>query len=245
MNPGAFPAIFPSSATGATVVMISSMSSDANSPAMKIIDATYDDGTPVMRKLDWVQSCTECKRKGIPEKCTHVSRRLQHFQSVATQSRLSKLLPEDAFKREILYVVYFFVLYTGGREGEIRRDRMAKQARLKRMWSNPYSNQSDEPLISCAFRSAWIDDMVSNDFRLNEDISHLFITVDPSAGKGRNKYALCSTVYTRDGTCVVCLPSILIRTYKERSILHTLHQPKTVYRDDPEGIDQLEAVTSL
>ena len=113
MNPGAFPAIFPSSATGAMLVMISSMSSDANSPAMKIIDAKYDDGTDVMKKLDWVQSCVVCKRKGIPEKCTHVARRPQFFNSVATQTRLSKLLPPDAFKREVLYVILYFVfLYT-------------------------------------------------------------------------------------------------------------------------------------
>jgi len=118
MNPGAFPAIFPSSATGAMLVMISSMSSDANSPAMKIIDAKYDDGTPVMKKLDWVQSCATCKRKGVADKCTHVANRPQFFNSVHTTTRLSKLLPPDAFKREVLYVSLLFTLvhtHTDGR----------------------------------------------------------------------------------------------------------------------------------
>lgn len=67
---------------------------------------------------------------------------------------------------------------------------------------------SDEPLISYAFKSQWIDEMLRHDYKLNEDIAHLFITIDPSAGKDRNFYVLCSTVFTKDGTCVVCLSSL-------------------------------------
>lgn len=66
-------------------------------------------------------------------------------------------------------------------------------------------NLCDEPVVTYAFKSAWIDDMVNQPYKLNEDIAHLYITVDPSAGKERNFYVLCSTVYTKDGTCVVCL----------------------------------------
>lgn len=65
-------------------------------------------------------------------------------------------------------------------------------------------NQLDEPLTTNAFDNAHIDRIVNNNFKLNEDIRHLFITVDPSAGKDANFYVLCSTIYTRDGTCVVC-----------------------------------------
>lgn len=67
-----------------------------------------------------------------------------------------------------------------------------------------FRNESEEALISFAFESAWIDAMITSDYLLNEDIPHLFITIDPSAGKDRNLYVLCSTVFTRDGTCVVC-----------------------------------------
>lgn len=108
MNPAAFPAIFPSTATGAMLIMISSMSGNTNSPAMKLINAKYDDGTDVVRKLDCVQSCRECKRKGLPEKCTHMPRAPQHFQSVAAMARLQKLLGAtnpDAYKVEMEYVV--------------------------------------------------------------------------------------------------------------------------------------------
>lgn len=107
MNPGAFPAIFPSTATGAMLVLISSMSGNSNSPAMKLIEATYDDGTPVVKKLDFRQSCSVCKRKGVPETCTHLTKLPQFFQSVAAMARLAKLLGAtnpDAYKIEMEYV---------------------------------------------------------------------------------------------------------------------------------------------
>lgn len=63
----------------------------------------------------------------------------------------------------------------------------------------------DAPLITCAFEKAWIDAMVNSTYRLNEDIQHLFITIDPASGKDQNLYVLCSTVFTKDGTQVVCL----------------------------------------
>ena len=65
-------------------------------------------------------------------------------------------------------------------------------------------NQLEEPLTTCAFESVYIDRIVTNNYKLNEDIKHLFITVDPSAAKDGNFYVLCSTVFTNDGTCVVC-----------------------------------------
>jgi hypothetical protein len=113
MNPKAFPAIFPSAANGAMLVMTSSMSPGSNSIAMRILDVKYDDGSDVVKKLDFVQSCVVCKRKGIPEKCTHIARTPQHFTSRAHQARLAKLLSTDpmAYEREMLYV--FFLLYKG------------------------------------------------------------------------------------------------------------------------------------
>lgn len=113
MNPSAFPAIFPSTATGAMLVMISSMSGDSNSPAMKIINAKYDDGTDVVKKFNWVQSCVACKRKGVPEKCSHIRREPQHFQDLASQARLSKLMDPRAYAIEVLYVLscLFLVIY--------------------------------------------------------------------------------------------------------------------------------------
>ena len=108
MNVGVFPSIFPSTATGAMLVMVSSMSGNANSPAMRLIDAKYDDGTDVVRKVDLMQSCRECKRKGMPEKCPHIGRGHQHFQSVASMARIQKLLNAtnpDAYKVEMEYVL--------------------------------------------------------------------------------------------------------------------------------------------
>ena len=67
-----------------------------------------------------------------------------------------------------------------------------------------FRNQVDAPLITYAFDKPWIDNMVNSTYRLNEDIEHLFITIDPASGKDQNLYVLCSTVFTKDGTCVVC-----------------------------------------
>lgn len=104
MNVKAFPSIFPTAVTGALLVMTSSMSANGASSAMKILDAKYDDGTSVVRKYNLVQSCVECKRKGIPEKCTHFVTPPQHFQNFASQARLAKMLgPLDgAFGREFM-----------------------------------------------------------------------------------------------------------------------------------------------
>ncbi len=104
MNPKAFPSIFPTAATGALMVMTSSMSAQGSSCAMKMLDAKHDDGTNVVTKYNLVQSCVECKRKNIPEKCTHFVTPPQHFQSFASQATLAKLLgPLDgAFGREFM-----------------------------------------------------------------------------------------------------------------------------------------------
>lgn len=185
MNPGSFSAIFPSTLTGSMLIMISSMSSDANSPAMQIINSKYDDGTDVVKKFNFATSCGVCTRKGIAEKCTHISRSVQHFQSIGAQARLSKLLSADDYLREVMYVS-FSLLRTHSLTHSLAR------------------NQVDAPLITYAFDRPWIENMVNNPYRLNEDIEHLFITIDPASGKDQNLYVLCSTVFTKDRTCVVC-----------------------------------------
>lgn len=169
MNVKAFPSIFPTGATGAPMIMTSSMSANGASSAMKILDAKYDDGTNVVRKYNLVQSCVECKRKGIPEKCTHFVTPPQHFQNFASQARLAKMLgPLDgAFGREFM-------------------------------------NQTDEPPSIPAFASEWIDNMSNNSAKIRTDKKHLFITIDPSAGKNGNYYVICSMVFDSDGRCTVC-----------------------------------------
>ncbi len=103
MNPKAFPSIFPTTATGALLVMTSSMSPDGASTAMNLLNVKNDDGTDVVTKYNWVQACTDCKRKGTPEKCNHFVAPPQHFQNFASQSRLAKLMSgiEGAYEREM------------------------------------------------------------------------------------------------------------------------------------------------
>ena len=50
--------------------------------------------------------------------------------------------------------------------------------------------------------------MVGNPYKIRNNVTHIFITVDPSSGKDRNLYAICSTIYV-DDMCVVCLLLLL------------------------------------
>lgn len=77
-NPAALPAILPTLATGAVSVMISSVSPDGDSPIVRLLDTTYEDGTPVVRNLNWVQACKDCERRDIADRCTHIVRPPQH-----------------------------------------------------------------------------------------------------------------------------------------------------------------------
>jgi hypothetical protein len=54
--------------------MTSSISTDVDSPVTQLLDNKYKDGTPVVKKLNWSETCKDCERRGIPETCTHISR---------------------------------------------------------------------------------------------------------------------------------------------------------------------------
>lgn len=185
-NPAALPAILPTLATGAVFVMISSVSPDGDSPIVRLLDTCYEDGTPVVRKLNWVQACKDCQRKGIADRCTHIARPPQHFQSYGSQARLSRLMShnQEANDRENLNI--------GGK-----------------------------PSISAAFERAWIDATVARPFQLTRTVHHIFVTIDPSAGKDRNYYAVMSTIFV-DGICVVCLRSLRSLRGLFRSLFHLL-----------------------
>jgi len=172
---------------------------------MQIINGKYDDGSDVVKKFNWVTSCGVCTRKGIAEKCTHIARPIQHFQSIQSHARLSKLLSADDYLREVLYVSVCLSVYVP--------------------LTYPFHrNQVDAPLITYAFDKVWIDAMVNSTYRLNEDIQHLFITIDPASGKDQNLYVLCSTVFTKDGTQVVCLSFFI---YCKRNMYSVSHSEET------------------
>ena len=59
--------------------MTSSMSPGGDSSAMKILDTKYEDGSNVITKFNWIIACVDCKRKGISEKCSHVTRYIQNI----------------------------------------------------------------------------------------------------------------------------------------------------------------------
>jgi hypothetical protein len=49
------PAILPTLATGAAFIMTSSISPDGDSPVMELLNVKHEDGTNVIRKLNWIQ----------------------------------------------------------------------------------------------------------------------------------------------------------------------------------------------
>jgi len=56
-NPEVLPAILPMLATDAIFIIISSVAPDGDSPLRKIIDTCYDDGSPVIKLLNWITVC--------------------------------------------------------------------------------------------------------------------------------------------------------------------------------------------
>ena len=181
--------------------MTSSVSTDGDSPIVRLLDTKYADGTPVVKKLNWVQACLDCQRKNMADRCNHIARMFpvpltsgqkltrvgppQHFQSYAGQERLARLMSHnsEAYDREML-------------------------------------NIGAKPLISAAFQRDWIDAMDATSYTLRKTVDHIFITVDPSATKNRNLYVLVSTIFV-DGLQVVCFPFVARHTHPLRA--HSSH----------------------
>jgi hypothetical protein len=166
-NLQALPAIIPTLATGAIFIATSSVAPDGDSPIMRLLDVKYPNGKPVVEKLCYIQSCDDCKRRGTEDRCTHIRRPPQHFQSHATQDRVNCLMSFDA------------------------------EAKAREL-----DNVGDKPLITSAFKKEWIDQMVSDPYRIKQNVPHIFITIDPSAGKDRNYYALLSAIFIK-GECII------------------------------------------
>ncbi len=85
-NHAVLPAMLPTLATGAAFIMTSSVSPDGDNPLLKLLSAKYPDGTDVVKNLNWIQSCKNCERRGLAERCTHIARML------AAAWRLRRLL---------------------------------------------------------------------------------------------------------------------------------------------------------
>lgn len=66
-------------------------------------------------------------------------------------------------------------------------------------------------MITPAFDDKWVDNMITNARDIDEDVRQIFIAIDPAAGKTKNIYALCSSVFLRDGTCIVCLSETITK----------------------------------
>jgi hypothetical protein len=72
-NHAVLPAMLPTLATGAAFIMTSSVSPDGDNPLLKLLSAKYPDGTDVVKNLNWIQSCKNCERRGLAERCTHIA----------------------------------------------------------------------------------------------------------------------------------------------------------------------------
>jgi hypothetical protein len=92
-NHAVLPAMLPTLATGAAFIMTSSVSPDGDNPLLKLLSAKYPDGTDVVKNINWIQSCKNCERRGLQDRCTHMQRVL------ALARGLSFLLYIELFNR--------------------------------------------------------------------------------------------------------------------------------------------------
>ena len=54
-HPDVLPCILPTLATGAIFIIISSIAPDGDSPLRKMLDCKYEDGTNVIKLLNWIE----------------------------------------------------------------------------------------------------------------------------------------------------------------------------------------------
>lgn len=106
-DPRALPVILPTLNNGASLVLTSSIAPNAATDLMRMLDARYPDGTRVVNVLNWIVSCTTCKKQGKADRCTHVNRRPQHFQKASHQERMRALMSifPGSHERELLNIM--------------------------------------------------------------------------------------------------------------------------------------------
>ena len=99
--------ILPMLATDAIFIAISSIAPDSDSPLRRVLTTLYDDGTPVIKMLNWIVACLACQKKGLTSRCSHTQRTPQHFQSWGGQEKIRKLMSHSsgAYERELEYGV--------------------------------------------------------------------------------------------------------------------------------------------
>ncbi len=123
-------ALLPTLSNGAMLVLTSSQTTQPDSPIIKMLNATYPDGKPVIKLENWYvpslscihpgwhvhgfivhrqRACLSCTRRNIADRCTHIVQRPQHWQKRGDQTRVHALMGtfEGSFEREMLYVNCF------------------------------------------------------------------------------------------------------------------------------------------
>lgn len=194
-SPDVLPAILPTLATGAVFIMTSSVSPDGDNPMMRMIDTRYNDGTPVVKQLDFNKSCNACKRKGLQKRCPHIKSILtagimhsvvylfpllilsliERVQSIGERIRQKM---EDGERLTMIEQPQHFQSHAGNERMEKLMDPKAYRVEIE--------NEEELPSISNAFQKEWIDSMEKNTYKLKKHVDHIFITIDPSAGKRDN-----------------------------------------------------------
>ena len=181
-NHAVLPAMLPTLATGAAFIMTSSVSPDGDNPLLKLLSAKYPDGTDVVENLNWIQSCMPCQRRGLQDRCTHIAREPQHFQSHAGHERLMCLMSQnrESYDREMLNI------------GGLPTIRSAFETQwIDHIVQNTY--QCDKTIDRIFIT---IDPSAGMRARAFSSPTHRL-------AKDRNLYVVLSTVFV-DGHCIVC-----------------------------------------
>lgn len=182
-NHAVLPAMLPTLATGAAFIMTSSVSPDGDNPLLKLLSAKYPDGTDVVKNLNWIQSCKNCERRGLAERCTHIAREPQHFQSHAGHERLMCLMSQnrESYDREMLNI------------GGLPTIRSA------------FETQWIDHIVENTYTCDKTIDRLFITIDPSAGLLHTPIANSPThqLAKDRNLYVILSTIFV-DGQCVVC-----------------------------------------
>jgi hypothetical protein len=208
------PALLPTLANGAVAVMTTSVPPDPDSPMMQLIDVKFKDGTPVVRKLNWIKSCRDCERRG--KECPHRTKQPEAWQTFAGQERLEAMMSvvPDSYAREMEN--------KGGTPSMVNAfetaaidDMVARKHTLRGTINHIFItiDPSSGVLRCCAGGPA--------DGRL----ASLALITLTSLGKDRNLYALLSTVFIGD-ECVVCYIQISTTTSERPQGLGSERAPR-------------------
>lgn len=107
VKPAAYPTILPLLTNGSAMLMVSSQARRSDDVINKMLEARNRDGTRVVKVLNWIKACIDCKIRNLDDTCTHIEQLPQEFQRGGDQERVRSLMSpfsKEDYEREVLNI---------------------------------------------------------------------------------------------------------------------------------------------